>query len=99
LAKVVGNKLTVFVLADAPEAARQREEDTENLIGGKVRDVTYHWIPAADVLSLVRAVQQKGGGLLVLNDTGLLGEEEIQRLLQDVENPVLLIRRGERHSP
>lgn len=60
------------------------------MLGAAEIPVHYHRIAGVDVPGLARVVKREGGGVLVLA-AGKLGEEATQRLLSEVESPVLLV--------
>jgi nucleotide-binding universal stress UspA family protein len=93
LAKAGGTHLIVLLPAEAPDAARELEHQAAHLIKGW--DVRSHFrsLPRVDVQSLTRTLQSEGSGLVVLSArSALLPEETLQKLLDHLRNPVLLVR-------
>jgi len=93
LAKMSGTHLIVLLLAGAPDAAKQLEQQAGLRIELHRVHPSFHTLHEADAQSLLRVFQSEGGGLVVLAARStVLSEETIQKLLDSLRNPVLLIR-------
>ena len=93
LAKMSGTHLIVLLLAGAPDAAKQLEQQAGLRIEPHRVHPRFHTLHEADAQSLLRVLQSEGGGLVVLAARStVLSEETIQKLLDSLRNPVLLIR-------
>jgi hypothetical protein len=84
--------LTVLVAADMPAAAGAATDRVAEVIGRRAVAVRVRPLPRVDVAHLARAVRAEGGGVLVLGSRGLLRDEAVERLLHEIESPVLLVR-------
>jgi aspartate aminotransferase-like enzyme len=88
-----GTHLIVLLLAGAPDAAKQLEQQAGLRIELHRVHPSFHTLLEADAQSLLRVLQSEGGGLVVLAARStLLSEETFQKLLDSLRNPVLLIR-------
>ncbi|HKS96324.1 MAG TPA: universal stress protein [Terriglobia bacterium] len=87
LAEMTGSPLTVIIVADNPEAAGQLEKKAGSGLEGHPAQVRVARLPR-----LAYVVRNEPTGLLVVGVHGSLGEEALQRLLDAIDNPVLLIR-------
>jgi len=93
LAKMSGAHLIVLLLAGAPDAAKQLEQQAGLRIEPHRVHPRFHTLHEADAQSLLRIFQSEGGGLVVLAARSeVLSEETFQKLLDSLRNPVLLIR-------
>jgi nucleotide-binding universal stress UspA family protein len=93
LARMSGTHLIILLLAGAPDAARQLEQQAGLRIEPHRVHPRFHTLHEADAQSLLRVLQSEGGGLVVLAARStVLSEETIQKLLDSLRNPVLLIR-------
>ncbi|HUI41776.1 MAG TPA: universal stress protein [Terriglobia bacterium] len=94
LAIALGNGLTVFVVAETPQAGERLTEEVSKSVEGSGTTVHFRPVRGPDVTGLLRAVRREPVGVLVLSAAGVLGEESVRKLLHQVENPVLLIGVG-----
>jgi nucleotide-binding universal stress UspA family protein len=93
LAKMSGTHLIVLLLAGAPDAAEQLETQAGLRIELERVHPRFHALHEADAQSLLRVCQSEAGGLVVLSTRSTaLSEETIQKLLDCLRNPVLLVR-------
>lgn len=92
VAEALGGTLTVLVAADMPAAAGAATDRVAEVIGRRAVAVRVRPLPRVDVAHLARAVRAEGGGVLVLGSRGLLRDEAVERLLHEIESPVLLVR-------
>jgi nucleotide-binding universal stress UspA family protein len=93
LAKMSGTHLIVFLLAGAPDAVEQLEKEAGLRIELQRVSARFHALHEADAQSLLRVFQSEGSGLVVLGARStVLSEETIQKLLDFLRNPVLLVR-------
>jgi nucleotide-binding universal stress UspA family protein len=88
-----GESLTVLILADGSESARElRAQVDEKLRDRKLR-VHYRSLTRSNVAKLAYLVQMERTGTLVLPvQSSLLRDEALLRLLAEIEVPVLLVR-------
>ena len=93
LARTGGTHLIVLLLAGAPDTVKQLEQQAAHLFEAWGVHPHFRPLPGADVHILSRALRSEGDGLVVLSARSpLLPEETIQKLLDRIRNPVLLIR-------
>jgi nucleotide-binding universal stress UspA family protein len=93
LAKMSGTYLIVLLRAAAPDAAKQLEQQAGLQIELHRVHPRFRALPEADAESLLRVFQSEGGGLVVLAvRSTVLSEQTIQKLLDSLRNPLLLIR-------
>jgi nucleotide-binding universal stress UspA family protein len=93
LAKASGTHLTALLLPDAPGEAKRLEQEAAHQSESWGVHLRFHTLHQADVHSLLRAIQSERGGLVVLGSgSAVLAQETIQKLLDRIENPVLLVR-------
>ncbi|RMF93965.1 MAG: universal stress protein, partial [Nitrospinota bacterium] len=93
LVSILGSRLVVLLPADGPDLARHYQAEVEEWLEGKGVSVRYHSLPHLDLPGLISAVRGEGGGLLVLSShSPLLQGEGVQKLLEELDCPVLLIR-------
>jgi hypothetical protein len=83
--------LTVLILADVPDAARQLQAEASALLRGRGLMARYRRLAHAGVATLTYEVRAEGSGLLVLSGT-VLPPEPLEALLDQVDCPVLLVR-------
>jgi len=88
LTHIVGDAMMVLILANAPDTARQLQEQAAQLIKGQSGQVRYRWIYSAS--DLVQVLTRERNGVLVLSGE-LIGEGLTQRLLQEVTNSLMLV--------
>jgi nucleotide-binding universal stress UspA family protein len=91
LAQNDGLFLTVLVVADAPDAAQRLQSEAADFLRGQKVLTRYRQLAGAGVTSLTQAVRAEGGGVLVLSST-ILHLAALQKLLDEVDCPVLLVR-------
>ena len=93
LAKASGARPVVLLVAAAPEEAAQLEQQAAHLFEAWGVHPHFRPLPGTEVQTLSRALLAEGDGLVVLSvRSTLLPEETIQKLLDRIRNPVLLIR-------
>ena len=79
--------------ATAPETGEQLELDVKGVVNGRVKRVYCRRLIVTNPRRLAQAVHSENGGLLVLPESGSLTQQDALRsVLQEVDNPVLLIR-------
>ena len=83
--------LTVLILAAGPDAAQQLQAEVSDWLRGRGLMVRYRRLVDAGVATLTHEILAEGSGVLVLSST-ILPHEPLQRLLDEVECPVLLVR-------
>ena len=85
--------LSVLILADTLDEAQQLRAGVADLLRRWDLDlkVRYRHLTGASSTTLTRAVQSEGGGVLVLGGT-ILDQEALQRLLDAVDCPVMVVR-------
>lgn len=89
LAKTVGDGLTVLIPSDDSTVGRRLAHEAASLAGEQA--VRYRPVRARNVITLMHAVQEERGAVLVLSSLAWLGRPEIARLVHELENPVLLL--------
>ena len=85
--------LTVLILADGPDAARELQTNVAKWLRERGLEARYRWLIGADVRHLPRIVDAEGCGMLVL--PGQHSRVQSQGLLvwlDEVTCPVLLVR-------
>lgn len=93
LAATRGHHLTVFLLADASEAADRLEHEVRRMANHLLKRLRIHRLYQPDAHRLAEAVQSEGAGLLVLGCSGpFTPPEVIRELLREIRNPILLVR-------
>lgn len=88
LARKHGGAMDILVVADSSEEEYQRQAETADWARGQGLLIRYRRLPAASIAALRQAELR---GVLVLGDN-LLGSDELNVLLNEVECPVLLVR-------
>jgi len=85
--------LTVLILADTLDEAQRLRAEAADLLRKWDLDLKVRYRRLADTSSttLTREVQSRGGGMLVLGGT-ILDREALQRLLDAVDCPVMVVR-------
>lgn len=91
LVQKIGGYLTILILADALDRAQQLQAQAANWLGGQRLLVRYRQLVGAGVATLIHEVRAEGSGVLVLS-VAILHPEALQRLLVEVDCPVLLVR-------
>jgi nucleotide-binding universal stress UspA family protein len=92
LARMSGSPLIVLLLARAPDVATQLEQQARLRIERRRVRPRYHALQEADVQSLLRVFESEGGLVVLSPRSAVLSEETIQKLLDRLRNPVLLVR-------
>ena len=93
VARMSGTHLIVLLLAGAPEAAKELEQQAGLRIERQRVRPRFHALHETDAQSLLRVSQSEGGGLVVLSARStVMSEETIQKLLDSLRNPVLIVR-------
>ena len=93
LAKASGARPVVLLVTATPEEADRLEQQAAHLFEAMGVHPHFRRLPGADVHTLSRALLAEGDGLVVVSArSALLPEETIQKLLDRIRNPVLLIR-------
>jgi nucleotide-binding universal stress UspA family protein len=88
-----GDRLTVLLLADGTERARDLYAEAQNLLQGQDLELRYRALTESNVPRLARLVHSEEGGTLILPARmGLFEEEAMLKLLDEVDLPVLLVR-------
>ncbi len=87
-------RLTVFL--SSPSGRLEPEMERE--IAALAAPLRLRWLSSADKNDFVRAVQRERGGVLVIsNESPLLDEDTVERLLRETDHPLLLF--GARSTP
>ena len=86
-----GKHLTILILADTREAAKQLRAQVAERLRGVDLSLRYQRMADASAAALAHKVRAEGSGLLVLTGT-ILPAEALHTLLDDIECPVLLVR-------
>jgi len=90
LARAGGRRLIALRVSEAA-TADDIQNEAASVMGSKGPPVRCQGPYSANAISLSHALRREAEGLLVLSDAGLLSRDEIQKLLQQIRNPVLLI--------
>lgn len=91
LAQTGAGYLTILILADGPDAAQRLQAEVSDWLRGRGLMARYRRLVDAGVATLTHEVRAEESGVLVLSGT-ILAQELLQRLLDEVECPVLLVR-------
>jgi nucleotide-binding universal stress UspA family protein len=91
LARKTGGYLTILILADTQETARQFRDQVAEKVRGLHLFVRYQRLADASAATLADRARTERGGLLVLSGAAFPAEM-LETLLDDVECPVLMIR-------
>jgi nucleotide-binding universal stress UspA family protein len=91
LAQNSGRFLTVLVVADVPDEAQRLQSEASEFLRGRNILTRYRQLTGAGATALTQAVRSEGGGVLVLSST-ILHLAALQKLLDEVDCPVLLVR-------
>lgn len=87
------SRLVVFLVNNSLQNTKALKHRAADIIKPKAIQAVFRPLHNADVLYLAEAVAAEAGGLLILcRRYGRLPENEIQRLIRLVSNPVLLVR-------
>ena len=93
LAEASGVALTVLLLADDADAARDLKAAAAGALEGRSIDVRWRFLALAEGHNLLRAIQSDEAALVVLSlSSSRLPEAAVSKLLDHITNPVLLIR-------
>jgi nucleotide-binding universal stress UspA family protein len=93
VASATGGHLTVMIVGDSAEDAQRLQEDTEASLRARRVQGHYHQVINPTAPALAQALDQAGGGTLVIGaDNPLLAEEGQPSLLEAVDCSVILIR-------
>jgi nucleotide-binding universal stress UspA family protein len=93
LARALGAPLTVLLAADTSDEFRQLEAWTAERLRSHHLPARCRRVQGAGLPDLLRAVQEEGPGILVLEADRLASEgEPLTRLIEEIELPVLLVR-------
>lgn len=93
VAEADGGRITVLILADSPEAARQLLEEAGGWLAARGRRAAYRRIDRLDAREIAGAVKSERGGVLVLGAEHLPeGEAETQALIDELDCPLLVVR-------
>jgi nucleotide-binding universal stress UspA family protein len=88
-----GERLTVLILADGTERARDLYAEARDLLEGQALELRFRALTESNVPKLARLVHAEEGGTLILpGRLDLFEEEALLRLLDEVDLPVLLVR-------
>jgi len=91
LARRQEGALTVLILADTADEAQRLRVEAADTLGRQRPPVHYRRLAAANSTTLAQEVWSEGGGVLVLSGT-ILAQEALDKLLDTVGCPVLLVR-------
>lgn len=87
------SRLIVFLMTESLQNAKALRRQATSIIKPKTVQATFHPLTSTDTLYLADAVESEAGGLLLLSrQYERIPENDIQRLVRLVSNPVLLIR-------
>jgi nucleotide-binding universal stress UspA family protein len=93
LARACADEVIVLLLGETREATRELEEEARQLLPPEGRKLAYRTLTGAILPKLAQAARdEKAGALILLGDSPLLGAEEFQELLADLNCPVLVVR-------
>jgi nucleotide-binding universal stress UspA family protein len=91
LARRNGGYLAVLIAADAPDEEYRLQAEIADWLRRQELLVHFRRLPEASVLTLIQALRAEGSGVLVLSST-ILHLAPLQKLLDEVDCPVLLVR-------
>jgi nucleotide-binding universal stress UspA family protein len=93
LARASAEELVVLTMSDKPDAnerVQRKVSVTLKSAGAKIR---YRAVRGGDVGALLQAVRdERVGAVLLINARRLLGEENFQRIIEQIECPVFLVK-------
>ncbi len=84
--------LNVLVLAPEAETAETFQAEAERLLSQQNKRGRYLWQKKLETERLVRLIEAEGYRMLVVPKDGLLEQPTLLTLLNELENPVLLVR-------
>lgn len=91
LAATSSYRLTVFLSSPTGRIEREMEREVLRLVEPQRLHVRFHWLVSADKNDFLHAVRTERGGVLVIsNQSPLLDEEIVERLLRETDHPLLL---------
>jgi nucleotide-binding universal stress UspA family protein len=91
LARGNGGYLAVLIVADTPDEEYRLQAEMADWLRRQGLLVRFRRLPEASVPALIQAMQAEHGGVLVLSST-ILHLAPLQKLLDETERPVLLVR-------
>jgi nucleotide-binding universal stress UspA family protein len=91
LAVETGGFLSILVPADPPMPSEEIQQRLADSLEGKDVVVRYRELLDSGVMSIIRGVQTEGCGALVVSRASL-SRDEISKLLDGVECPILLTK-------
>jgi nucleotide-binding universal stress UspA family protein len=98
LAKATSELLTVFLLADSSEAAKQIHAEADRALQGEGVRARFHWLDSGDEREVLERLQAEKSGMVVLGaGSPLLEDSVIEKLLCQADKPVLIV--GSRLAP
>ena len=93
LARLSGDKLNILLFTEKYDDAEPLKDDLSTWLEEQELSAEFHWIPEASVAKLSEMVQMAEDCVLVLGgDNPLLQADAIQKLLDETDCPVLLVR-------
>lgn len=93
MAQTNESNLIVLIMAEDAEAAPQLAEQANAWLKERVPHANYRYLPSGNGEALVRALKENDNGLIVLGgDSPLLQGGTLQRLLDELDCPVMLVR-------
>lgn len=93
LARKKGGYLAVLVVAGTSDEEYRLQAETADWLRGQGLLIRYRRLAGTSVAALTHKVRSEGSGVLVLSST-ILDQEALQTLLDEVDCPVLLVRRA-----
>ncbi len=93
LARAKSGYLSVLIVANAPEEAQRLQAEAADALRRQGLMIRYRRLIATGAATLIREIRSEGSGVLVLSHT-ILPPDALQKLLDEVDCPVLLMRQA-----
>jgi len=88
-----GSVIHVIITEQAEDAAAECERRAAGVLDAAGSTARYHHLPFTDSLQLARYIRMIDSGLLVLSDRMHLPADTLRNLVNDIDYPVLLVRK------
>ncbi|MBN1945250.1 MAG: universal stress protein [Bradymonadales bacterium] len=87
-----GVSLTVLLLCESPARAQTLQQEAQDLLRLLERTARFHLVGGYTAQHLLAALTSRRGGMLIIPNSPLLPPHEVQRLVDELHCPVLLVR-------
>ncbi len=93
MAQTNDSNLVVLIMAEEADAAPRLAEEASAWLKERVPHANYRYLPTGNGDALVKVLQENENGLIVLGgESELLQGGALQRLLDELDCPVMLVR-------